>query len=255
VNFADGANPPRSGWRLQPQLSHAQSEHAFQYFEALIHHIKSLPNVRFITATEALALYRDAAQSRTFEPNELAEIAAQVTPQVSFQTHKRYTLSASEVFALLNSVVAKTAGNKSSEPIALQGTPYGPSSAAFNVESNQASEVSWSQFSRTVLDVDKFIHRNSQIPNAIWMGSAAVSPESYLLALASVASALLLKQPPPESVKIVQAELAAGQWVAKDSLSIWNWPIFPPGFHAPHLMELARLQAWTLKPALLPAVK
>jgi hypothetical protein len=27
--------------------------------------------------------------------------------------------------------------------------------------------------------------------------------------------------------------------------------IFPEGFHAPRIMELARLQAWTLKPALL----
>jgi hypothetical protein len=87
------------------------------------------------------------------------------------------------------------------------------------------------------------------------MGSAAVSPESYLLALASVVPMLLRKQSPLESVKILPAELAAGKWIAKDSLSIWNWPIFPPGFHAPHLMELARLQAWTLKPALLPMVR
>jgi hypothetical protein len=27
--------------------------------------------------------------------------------------------------------------------------------------------------------------------------------------------------------------------------------IFPEGFHAPKIIELARLQAWTLKPALL----
>ena len=47
------------------------------------------------------------------------------------------------------------------------------------------------------------------------------------------------------------AELAAAQWVAKDSPSIWEWPIFPPGFHSEHLMELARLQAWTIKPAIL----
>jgi hypothetical protein len=47
------------------------------------------------------------------------------------------------------------------------------------------------------------------------------------------------------------AELASKRWVAKDSSAIWDWPIFPTGFHAPHLMELASLQAWTLKPAIL----
>jgi hypothetical protein len=38
--------------------------------------------------------------------------------------------------------------------------------------------------------------------------------------------------------------------VADDSPKLWGWVIFPEGFHAPRLMELAKLQAWTLKPAL-----
>jgi hypothetical protein len=255
VNFSNGANPPRSEWKLQPQLSHAQSEQAFKYFEDLIRHMKSLPDVRFITASQALELYRDKAQSRSYTPLEWMTIARHVTSQVSFQLHERYALSASEIFALLNAIVAKSVSNGANEPIILRDTPYGPSSAAFDVEPNQISEVSWSQFSRTALDVSRFLDRNHQIPNAVWMGSAAISPESYLHTLASVVPMLLRKQSPLESVKILPAELAAGNWIAKDSLSIWNWPIFPPGFHAPHLMELARLQAWTLKPALLPMVR
>jgi hypothetical protein len=39
--------------------------------------------------------------------------------------------------------------------------------------------------------------------------------------------------------------------VAKDDPKLWGWVIFPPGFRAPALMELARRQAWTLKPAML----
>src|SRR5207302_1620355 len=45
------------------------------------------------------------------------------------------------------------------------------------------------------------------------------------------------------------ALLATEKYVARDSPEIWSWPIFPTGFHSEHLMELARLQAWTLKPA------
>jgi hypothetical protein len=40
-----------------------------------------------------------------------------------------------------------------------------------------------------------------------------------------------------------------------DDPSLWTWVIFPPGFRAPEMMELARKQAWTLKPALLAAGK
>jgi hypothetical protein len=101
------------------------------------------------------------------------------------------------------------------------------------------------------MDVDKFLEERGEIPNAVWYGSMAVTPESYLLALAEVTQALVSKAQPPESVRILPGELTASQWVAKDSPSIWSWPIFPRGFHSAHLMDLARLQAWTLKPAIL----
>ena len=53
----------------------------------------------------------------------------------------------------------------------------------------------------------------------------------------------------PAEVTLAPAELAAEQCVARDDESVWNWVIFPEGFSAPRLLELARLQAWTLKPA------
>jgi hypothetical protein len=43
--------------------------------------------------------------------------------------------------------------------------------------------------------------------------------------------------------------LAAAKYVADDSPDLWGWVIFPPNFRAPKLMGLAKLQAWTLKPA------
>ena len=78
-----------------------------------------------------------------------------------------------------------------------------------------------------------------------------MTPEAYLLALANFTQDLLSGAQPPDAVTVLPTELAAAQWVAKDSHSIWEWPIFPPGFHSNHLMELARLQAWTIKPAIL----
>ena len=45
------------------------------------------------------------------------------------------------------------------------------------------------------------------------------------------------------------AKLAAAVNVADDNPNLWNWIIFPPGFRAPAMMQLAKRQAWTLKPA------
>jgi hypothetical protein len=47
------------------------------------------------------------------------------------------------------------------------------------------------------------------------------------------------------------AKFAAAKYVADDGPGLWGWIIFPKGFRAPALMELAKRQAWSLKPALL----
>ena len=44
-------------------------------------------------------------------------------------------------------------------------------------------------------------------------------------------------------------------YVSKDDPKLWGWVIFPPGFEAPAMMDLAKRQAWTLKPAVLRAAK
>jgi hypothetical protein len=253
VNFADGANPPRSEWKRQPERSTAQQEHAFKYFEDLVVYIKSFPNVQFVTASQAHTLYRDEAHLTNFGHEDLAEIARRVTPRIDFQDHDRYALSASEVFALLNSYVSATVANRVAKPVTLHATPYGPSSAC-NLESGPPQEVTWNQFSRTVLDVQEYLEKCDSIPSVIWLGSRGVNPESYLLALATVAAQSLGNSPVSQRISILPAHLLCKDRVAQDSVAIWNWPIFPKGFHAPHLMELASLQAWTLKPAILHPV-
>ena len=108
------------------------------------------------------------------------------------------------------------------------------------------ADVAWSQLSRAVADVAEYLEKNRQIPDAVWLGSTPVSPESYLVALAQVT---LGGAEPPASIHLGPARLAAGRYVADDAPELWDWVIFPPGFRAPRLMGLARLQAWTLKPA------
>jgi hypothetical protein len=100
-----------------------------------------------------------------------------------------------------------------------------------------------------VNDLYRFIQHNHQIPNAVWLGSQSVPPEAFLVAMAKIASKGANGGAPPERMMVAPARLATERYVAADSLEVWSWPIFPPGFHSEHLLELARLQAWTLKPA------
>lgn len=244
MNFARGANPPREQWQTYPLRPSDSRASAFSYFEQLILYIKSFPRVQFITGPQATRLYVDRAHEHTFGASEIAEIASHVGSEVNFQDRGAYTVSPAEIMTLVSEWLVAPPGTD------IRLTPfnvYGPSQPSPQL--TEPFEVPWSQFESSLHDLDSFIKHNHQIPSAVWLGSTAVPPEAFLVAIAKTASKSLNGSPHPEKVSIAPARLATEKYIAIDSTETWSWPIFPPGFHSEHLMELARLQAWTLKPA------
>ena len=53
------------------------------------------------------------------------------------------------------------------------------------------------------------------------------------------------------SVSVRKGNPEMEKYIATDPVRSFNWVIHPEGFEAGHLLDLARLQAWTLKPALI----
>jgi hypothetical protein len=250
VNFKNGANPPREQWKAPPQKTPEETRVSFDIFEKYVRFIKRFDDVQFITATEAAKLYRDKAQGRKFSPVELKALAGGVGEAVSFQQRDDYALSASEVLALLNDYVAQKAGGKDPAAVELKGTPDGPASPVTAL--SEAVTTDDSQFGRTAADVADYLRKHGRVPTTVWLGSTAVPPESYLRALAEVVPALADGKPLPKSIEVKPAKFAAAKYVADDDpKALWGWIIFPKGFRAPAMMELAKREAWTLKPALL----
>lgn len=246
VNFARGENPPREQWKEPPARTAEETRTAYRVFEEYIRFIARFPEVRFITASEAAKLYRDRARGHRFTAAEVKVIAKIVGDEVGFQTHKGYTLSASEVFALLNAYLEGTPA----ERLTATKTPLGPTSRIPMLTETVTTDAS--QFLRTCRDVADYLDKQGRIPSAVWLGSRAVSPEAYLVALARMVRLRIEGKPLPDKIEIRPATLTAARYVSEDDpKKLWGWVIFPPGFRAPALMELAKKQAWTLKPALL----
>jgi hypothetical protein len=247
VNFRDGANPPPDQWKLPAMKTPEETEKAFQYFEDLVRFIKSFPHVQFLTATGAAEKFRDHAQTHVFSSQEVGAIAGQVGSEVSFQVGDSFNLSASEVFYVLNKFLAGMIQRQGGEPLLLERTPYGPASAPTPLTAKLVAP--WEQVGRSLLDVQDDVDKTGRIPSAIWLGSQIVPPESYLVGIAQIVQSLVQNPQFPDTVTFAPARLAAADYVADDSPELWDWEIFPHGFHAPKLMALAKLQAWTLKPA------
>jgi hypothetical protein len=107
-----------------------------------------------------------------------------------------------------------------------------------------------SQFQRTAADVASYLAKNGRVPSAVWLGSVPVTPESYLAELARVVRDPIDGKPMPERIVLKPQPLNTADHVASDAPNLWGWVIFPPGFRAPAMMELAKRQAWTIKPAI-----
>ncbi|MBI3461797.1 MAG: hypothetical protein HY000_01885 [Planctomycetes bacterium] len=241
VNFRSGANPPRAQWKIPPQKSAEETATAFANFEGYIRYLKSFPRVRFITALDAVELYRD-------RPRVQPDLADKVTPAISFIETADGSLAPSEILQVLNWQVIDRATGGETTPPPWKGTPFGPTSAPPALEEDLT--VPMEQFVRTAQDVDDYMRRHRRVPNAVWLGSQPVSPERYLFALAEV----LRQDRLPESVTFdadTDVRLATERYVSDDQPKLWGWVIFPPEFRAPEMMQLAKRQAWTLKPALL----
>ena len=99
-----------------------------------------------------------------------------------------------------------------------------------------------------------FLKTNQRVPSQVFIGADTVSPADFLIALASACD-FHRKQgrlPLQEGVTIGKdLELLPARHVAKDTPELFgDWIIHKEGFRAPKILEIARLQAWTLKPAM-----
>jgi len=252
VNFSRGANPPRAEWKVPGTRPPAETEQAFQDFEQYVRFMKALPGVRFVTATELMKRYEDKALTRSFRRDDILGLARSVQKEITFQRLDGYALSAADTFSVLSAsmagLIAANALPANVKVARLDGParPYAPSSGGAPSSSFRRSE-----FERAVLDTADFTRTRGRIPDEIWFGTESVSPADYLATAGRVLEEALTTGKMPSEIVRRTGQFTADRYVGDDSPALWGWVIFPEGFHAPRIMELARLQAWTLKPATL----
>ncbi len=252
VNFRRGANPPRSEWKLPGTRPAAETEKAFSDFEEYVKFVKAQAGVRYVTASDLMKLYPDRALTRGFNRAEILALAQAIQQEIAFQRFDGFALSAADAFALLNETINAYL-EKNELPAAVKLTTlYGPT-RVFTPAAGRSRPASfaWSAFASAARATAGFREAHKRMPDEVWVGVDSLSPQDYLATLAAVIEELITTGKKPDQVKVREGRFTTDQYVAEDSTRLWGWVIFPEGFHAPKIMELARLQAWTLKPALL----
>ncbi len=252
VNFRRGANPARGEWKLPGTRPAAETEQAYQDFEQYVRFIKAQAGVRFVTATELKTIYADKAMTRSFRQDDLLTFARSVQKDITFQKLDGFAVSAADVFGLLTDAMDAFI-ERNAWPSATKATAlYGPARAYTPpTGGTRSASFRWSAFAQAVRDTAGYCRTSHRLPDEIWIGAESLSPADYLATLARTYEDLIVSGKIPTDVIRREGHYTADRHVAEDSLALWGWIIFPEGFHAPRIMELARLQAWTLKPAVL----
>ncbi len=256
VNFRRGANPPREQWQAPPQLPPEETEAAFQRFGQYIDHIRSLPKVRFVTASDLPEIYPDAVREEGASAADLAEITARLLAGsqsgIDFQVIHGHAYSLADQFEALTCAVATlSAGEKLQFPVLCQGL-FGPERPP--PSTGPGTRLAWPAFRDTTRDVLDFIQTQRRVPSRVFVGADSVPPADFLIALAAAYQNYLAKGSLPldDGVSLGnKPEVLPERHVAPDTPELFgDWIIHKEGFRAPKILEQARLQAWTLKPAL-----
>ena len=185
-------------------------------------HAKHTPGVRFVTAEDLLRLY-----SNPVKPHfSSAALARHFQQGINFMSTDSGDLSAADIL------------------LQLLGLPpeYVDGPTARGVTTYKDATAPKPMFESAVKDVKSFIITNHRLPSEVFLGS-------WTLSLADFAATVADHVLSPGEVRVTHGKLDFEQFVSSDPAGPFKWPIHPAGFSAPELLELARLQAWTLKPA------
>ena len=255
VNFRRGANPPREEWKVPPQRSAEETEAAFARFAQYIDYIRAIPGVRFITAGDLPSVYADPLRTRGASQADLERITAGLmaggSNGINFVVSDGRSYSPADQFELLGEVVAELIqGHPPRFPLQAKSL-LGPDGAA--PQSNQRTHLDWPAFRMAALDAVSFVRSQGRIPARVFIGPDPVSPAVFLIGLARAYDFYRQHGELPTQAGIdlpSEVQLLTARHVADDTPGLFGgWIIHKENFRAPHVLEVARLQAWTLKPA------
>jgi hypothetical protein len=222
ANFANGASRERSEW-VRPQLrTKEDSERTFQVLSGFVAHIRKQPDVRFVTARELTRIY----QGQTGASVSRDTIARHMAERITFLETPETVLSAAEMLRILLGM----------KPHEVEGPTMRRASTY------DEREISRAMFDRAKTDVVGFIGKEGRLPAETWLGAKYLS-------IADFAATLAGDDGKQAAVAVRRANLEMEKHISNDPRRSFDWAIHPEGFSAPGLLELARLQAWTLKPA------
>jgi hypothetical protein len=248
VNFKEGRDTAREHWRPAPLLSEAESAARYAALEDFLSFVQALPDVDVIGASQLPSLYPDRIKPHGLSLPAVLALCPPLADAITHQETAAGYVSPAELFSMVVDLLAHRARTGQwpthvpgdGDPVRhLDGPPHLPS------RSDTSGSLTLDDVLDTSVRLRAHLVQHQQMPAHVPIGPLQLAPADFL---ATIAAAL------PRWVHgdNKDAAIRKGTFVQADYVPdhvAWDWVIFPPGFNGDPLLELGKLQAWTLKPA------
>ena len=248
VNFSRGNNPPASEWVKPKFRPEGDMQRYLDMVGEFVDYTLSRENVSYVTTGHLLQT--EKSEQRVLSSEEVIKFADQVQDQLGFSTCGTLNLSASELFWVFRQQLLGL------EPI--PDLVYGPERDVSDELQNNAAADNCSPVAdlqnlrvKDILDALRCemptVSGFKQLPDYFDVAGCKISPVTITCTMAAIIRGGLAENDP---IPLVQGKLTVEQYSSMTGeWSKW-WVIFTENLEIPNVLELARLQTWTLKPAL-----
>ena len=242
-SFTAGKQTPREGWRPSPLRPQQEIRELMEDCDRFLGWAVAQPGVE---PTSYRALYQRLQPPAAAWIASGALLADDPAAPLDARTIQGQVLSPAEVFGAVAYALAELAAGRAVPPRLPVRRLLGPTRTPPRWEGPHT--VSGRDVGASAAWVDRFCWSERAVPAAIPIGAEEIGPGTWLQAAARVLRSGGL----PSSIEVPPGEeypaLARGEAFQRVTFT-GKWTEFPPDFEGQNVIELARLQTWTAKPA------
>ncbi|MCZ6681029.1 MAG: hypothetical protein O7E52_27725 [Candidatus Poribacteria bacterium] len=245
-NYRYGKNTPRSEWVPAPMRSAAQIEALIRDFDAFVGYVVG-EGVEVIDYQQLYEQYEE--RRKWIDQTPLFQLAEKIQLELNSQIVDGTSYSPAEIFGMVVFALAwhqRTGSLPQAIPIRRLIGPTG--SPKFD---DSQEPVGVDALLNRIGQVDEGLTEHHRVPSSVVLEPRAISPGSFLKAAAHILGAIAANKELPDQLPL-DANWHVPKIVERSDFTEmrFDWSIFYPGFEGKRVIEMAKLQAWTAKPAL-----
>jgi len=247
-NFTAGKNPPRSEWRPAPLRPEAEREALKRDFDAFVRWVARDLKPEMATYRQVYEAHAPGRE-RWLNRDQVRRLAGAAPPAPGPLQWEGGWLSAAEQWSVLVGALALGEVHLTWPKQVAARRLLGPVETPARLEATSTAAIG--ELMAAARSALQDAERTGRMPASVSVRDAKLGPNALMQACAR-AIPRHFRARWPERVTLTPADETPALAHRADFAALrfqHTWSIFPPGFEGRRLLELARLQAWSARPA------